>query len=212
MKRLFLITAALLALTSAGNAGDKLPAVYLGHWCSTYSGPEDDPNLYSAKKPGVECASNWLMLKPHKLVDADGERECRYRSIKNTTGRLTETTTGRLTEIVAYCRAEEAPGYIRKFWLSHSREDSRMEEEDRHEPEERQSVANTAEQADPKIIATLKKRFPTIAEDNVWIDLTGGYKCGGCPLVWFETDRANWACNIDFADVVKIKNCWKRHA
>jgi hypothetical protein len=82
MKRLLLITAVLLALTGAADAGDRLPAVYLGHWCSTYSEPEDDPNLYAAKKPGVECARDWLMLKPHKLVDADGERECRYRSIK----------------------------------------------------------------------------------------------------------------------------------
>jgi hypothetical protein len=130
MKRLLLIATALLALAGPADAGDRLPAVYLGHWCSTYSEPEDDPNLYAAKKPGVECARDWLMLKPHKLVDADGERECRYRSIKNTTGRLTETTNGRLTEIIAYCRAEEAPGYITKFWLSHSKGMLRMEWED----------------------------------------------------------------------------------
>jgi hypothetical protein len=41
MKRLLLITAALLALTSAGNAGDKLPAVISanGAWTVTVTIP-----------------------------------------------------------------------------------------------------------------------------------------------------------------------------
>jgi hypothetical protein len=192
MKRLLLITAALLALTGAADAGDRLPAVYLGQWCEGRDGS------YSAMKRGEECVIEPLIMKPNKFLAT--ELECRFRSIKKTSERYA-------MEIVAYCRAEdERRGYVEKLRLIYSKGTLQIKSEDRDH------VANTAEQADPKIIAALKKRFPTIAEDNVWMDLTGGHKCGGCPLVWFETDRANWACNIYFADVVKIKNCWKRHA
>jgi hypothetical protein len=121
MKRLLLAAAAVLALTGAAHAGDRLPAAYLGHWCENGSSARIDSlgkfhegsgefGFYSAKKPGAECATDGLILKPHKLVDADGERECRFRSIR----KMSERT----VEIIAYCRAEEAPGYIQKMWLT----------------------------------------------------------------------------------------------
>jgi hypothetical protein len=51
-------------------------------------------------------------------------------------------------------------------------------------------------EAPPELVTALKKRFPQIVEDNVWMDLNGGFKCAQCSLVWFETLRANWACNF----------------
>jgi hypothetical protein len=80
-------------------------------------------------KRGEECDIEPLIMKPNKFTAT--ELECRFSSIKNTIGRLTETTNGRLTEIVAYCRAEEEPGYITKFWLSYPKGMLRIEWEDR---------------------------------------------------------------------------------
>jgi len=71
-------------------------------------------------------------------------------------------------------------------------------------------------QAPADIVALLKKRFPTIVEDNVWMGLGGGFKCRDCSLIWFEDSETNWACNFTFANgmvtaaSVTIKNCWKR--
>jgi hypothetical protein len=80
--------------------------------------------------------------------------------------------------------------------------------------------------APPEIVALLKKRFSTIVgEDNVWMDVGGGHKCGNsCSLIWFETIEANWTCNFTFSVIpgaqypkisvtsFKLLNCWKRHA
>src|SRR5262245_1305441 len=37
--------------------------------------------------------------------------------------------------------------------------------------------------APPSLVEALKERFPTLADDNVWIDIGGGFNCGGCSLV-----------------------------
>jgi hypothetical protein len=76
-------------------------------------------------------------------------------------------------------------------------------------PVSAQEVKNHAAPAPPEIIAALKKQFPDIEEDNVWFSI-GGWRCKECLLVWFETAKGNWACNVTLP--VKIRNCWKRHA
>jgi hypothetical protein len=92
----------LTTFAGAANAGDRLPAVYLGHWCL------DRDGFYSVIKPGGECVIEPTIIKPNKMLST--ELECRFRSIK----KISERT----VEIVAYCRAVDSPGYIDKMWLT----------------------------------------------------------------------------------------------
>jgi hypothetical protein len=103
MKTLVLVVGLMLAATGA-NAGDKLPAVYLGQWCESR-----DVGFHFAIKRGEDCHIEPTIIKPNKMTST--ELECRFRSIR----KMSERT----VEIVAYCRAEdERSGYIQKLWLT----------------------------------------------------------------------------------------------
>jgi hypothetical protein len=118
MKKLLMTVAAVLAFVGVAHA-DPLPREMLGRWCA--DGYTDGRMWRVINRLKQDC-DEWTVIRARGLTDIEGERTCRFTSIRKV---------GKSFAITARCRAEESPPYTAKMELSASGDFLTFKEEDR---------------------------------------------------------------------------------
>jgi hypothetical protein len=126
MKRLLMIAAAVLAFAGAATAGE-LPRDYRGAWCAD----ADPAGETFMRKANVKNCKQWMVVRARGFTDADGERICRFISIRKAGQDPKLDARFSRFAVTARCRAEEDPPYTVKMELSSFGNSLNLKEEER---------------------------------------------------------------------------------